>query len=324
MTNESALTVWFDENMLDKVLFNLLSNAFKFTKDGGLIHVNILKEGDKEVIIRVQDNGLGMSEESVRNAFTVFHQGDYETQKGSGLGLALSKQLINLHKGSITLTSERLKGTTFEIRLPLGKNHLHEQDFVQHEGTPFSVSEDVKIYTTELQPEAVTITDVEGVKSGKEYSILIIEDNADLRGFLKNRLSSEYEILEAEDGSTGLQQGFDTIPDVIIADIVIPKKNGIELVNIFKTDVRTSHIPVLPRVEPSHRDWRRRRDGEPLFGVLACGTLRHPNRRPCGAGDPPSDKRAARSSMSAGMTSTRPVSAPRSKRRRSGRAQASR
>jgi signal transduction histidine kinase/DNA-binding response OmpR family regulator len=245
ITNESTLPVWFDENMLDKVLFNLLSNAFKFTKDGGLIHVNIHKEGDKEVVITIQDNGVGMSEESVRNAFTVFHQGDYETQKGSGLGLALSKQLINLHKGSITLRSERLKGTTFEIRLPLGKEHLEEQDLAQHDSIPFSVSEDVKIYTTELHPEAVTITDLPDSKPGREYSVLIIEDNADLRRFLRNRLSAEYEILEAEDGPEGLQQAFDNIPDVIIADIVIPKKDGMAIVNIFKSDVRTSHIPVI-------------------------------------------------------------------------------
>lgn len=245
ITNERSLMVWFDVNMLDKVLFNLLSNAFKFTKDGGFIHLYIAKEENNEAVIKVEDNGLGMSEEAVKNAFTMFYQGDYENQKGSGLGLALSKELIKLHKGSISLKSEKSKGTTFEIHLPLGKTHLEKQDMEEKAATPYVFYEDIKVYTTDLQPAATERNEVEGVKTGKDYSILIIEDNADLRGFLKKRWAGQYEILEAEDGPSGLRQAFDNVPDVIISDIIIPGKDGMALVNIFKSDVRTSHIPVI-------------------------------------------------------------------------------
>ena len=245
ITNESNLMVWFDVNMLDKVLFNLLSNAFKFTKDGGFVHVYLTKKDNKNVLIKVEDNGSGMTEEAVRNAFTLFYQGDYENSKGSGLGLALSKELIKLHKGSISLKSEKAKGTSFEVQLPLGKDHLEKEDLAEAETTPYVFYEDVKVYTTDLQAGSTQRTEIEGMKIEKEYSILVIEDNADLRGFIKNRLSSEYEILEAEDGSTALQQAFDNVPDLIIADVVIPEKNGMSLVNIFKSDVRTSHIPVI-------------------------------------------------------------------------------
>lgn len=244
ITNERSLVVWFDVNMLDKVLFNLLSNAFKFTKDGGFIHIYISREGN-EVVIKVEDNGLGMTEQAVKNAFTLFYQGDYENQKGSGLGLALSKQLIGLHKGCISLKSEKTKGTTFEIRLPLGKDHLESQDLAENETAPYVFYEDVKVYTTGLQPESITRNEIEGMKIEKDYSILVIEDNADLRSFLKDKLSAQYEVMEAGDGTSALQQAFDTVPDLIISDVVIPGKDGMALVNIFKSDVRTSHIPVI-------------------------------------------------------------------------------
>lgn len=246
ITNERSLQVWFDVNMLDKVLFNLLSNAFKFTKDGGYVHIYIHKVGLTEVVIKVEDNGRGMSEEAVKNAFTVFYQGDYENQKGSGLGLALSKQLIKLHKGSISLQSSKSKGTTFEIHLPLGNAHIDTQDIAVAEQTPYVFYEDVKVYTTELEPETKSKSnEMEEVVVNREFSILLIEDNADLRGFLKNRLAAHYEILEAQDGQSALQQAFDVVPDLIVSDIVIPGIDGISLVSIFKSDVRTSHIPII-------------------------------------------------------------------------------
>src|SRR5215204_6297393 len=246
ITNERNLPVWFDVNMLDKVIFNLLSNAFKFTKDGGYIHLYIGKnEPANEVVIKVQDDGVGMDEEAVKNAFQVFYQGEFENQKGSGLGLALSKDLIRMHKGSINVKSERGKGTTFEIHLLLGNAHLDKQDLTDTPTTPYVYYEDEKVYTTDTQPVHIGRPQIEGIPGEKEYSILIIEDNADLRGFIKNRLSAQYEVMDAEDGNSAIQKAFDTVPDLIIADVVIPGKDGMALVNIFKSDVRTSHIPVI-------------------------------------------------------------------------------
>lgn len=245
ITNERQLNVWIDVTMIDKVIFNLLSNAFKFTKDEGFIHVHITKEGT-EAIIKVEDNGVGMSPNALEHAFEVFYQGDYENYKGSGLGLALSKELIQLHKGTISIKSEKWKGTTFEIRLPLGNAHLAKEEMIEEEeNNQASLYEQEKIYTSDLQTIPVANKELEESKTGKEQSILIIEDNADLRGFLARKFNNEYDIVEADNGQSALQQAFDTIPDLIICDVVIPGKDGMALTSILKNDIRTSHIPII-------------------------------------------------------------------------------
>lgn len=245
LTGQPAMNVWFDANMLDKVLFNLLSNAFKFTNDGGFVHISIGINKQNEAEIKVQDNGVGMNPDVVQNVFNVFYQGEFENQKGSGLGLALSKEIIRLHKGSISVKSEKWKGTTFTVLLPLGKEHLEEKDFVGESQTPFVLYEDEKVYTTDLEPEAAAKREPEGLRVEKEQSILLIEDNEDLRSFVKERLENQYEILEADNGQAGLQTAFDTVPDLIVSDVVIPGKDGMQLVNVLKSDIRTSHIPVI-------------------------------------------------------------------------------
>jgi signal transduction histidine kinase/DNA-binding response OmpR family regulator len=246
ITTERSLNGWFDVNMLDKVLFNLLSNSFKFTKDGGYIYIYVNRSEDgKNVVIKVEDNGLGMEETAVKNIFSVFYQGEFENQKGSGLGLALSKEIIKLHKGFISVASEKWKGTTFTIQLPLGKEHLSKEELTERTNTAFVDYEDEKVYTTELKTELAPKKELQGLKSDKDYTILIIEDNEDLRLFLKDRLQSHYEILEADNGQSALQQAFDTVPDLIVSDVVIPGKDGMGLANILKSDVRTSHIPII-------------------------------------------------------------------------------
>ncbi|MCW3111283.1 MAG: monosaccharide transporter substrate-binding protein family [Segetibacter sp.] len=246
ITNERQLNVWFDVNMIDKVIFNLLSNAFKFTRDNGYIHLYINKNDDKnEVTIKVEDNGIGMSEEVANKVFDLFFQGEYENHKGSGLGLALSKELIKLHKGSITVVSEKGKRTTFQIDLPLGNKHLDNAEMEQIETVPRLLYENEKVYATDIDRDQVIRSEFEGIKKEKEYSILIIEDNEDLRNFLSDKLRNEYEIITADNGQSAVQQAFDIVPDLIISDIVIPGKDGMALVNIFKTDIRTSHIPII-------------------------------------------------------------------------------
>lgn len=245
LTHERSLTVWFDVNMLDKVLFNLLSNAFKFTGDGGFVHLSINRsEDNKEAVIKVEDNGVGMDEEGVKNTFNVFYQGEFENQKGSGLGLALSKELILLHRGSIDVRSKKKQGTTFTIHLPLGKEHLKPEELVDTANTPAVHYEDEKVYTTDLLHDS-SQKEPEGLKLEKEHTLLLIEDNDDLRTFLKHRLENHYEIAEATDGQSALQQAFDVVPDLIVTDIIIPGKDGMELTALLKSDIRTSHIPIV-------------------------------------------------------------------------------
>jgi DNA-binding response OmpR family regulator len=248
ITKERRLDVWIDVTKLDKVIFNLLSNAFKFTKDNGYIHVYINKsETGDNVVIKIEDNGVGMSKDAIDHAFEVFYQGEYENYKGSGLGLALSKELIGLHKGSITVTSEKWKGTTFEVYLPLGNKHLAKDEMVEsaQETNQAVLYEHEKIFTSDLTTEQFEKDETATVQTAKEYSILIIEDNADLRQFLVKKLNTQYETLEADNGQLAIQQAFDNIPDLIICDVVIPGKDGMALTSILKNDFRTSHIPII-------------------------------------------------------------------------------
>lgn len=248
ITKERHLNIWMDVNMLDKVIFNLLSNAFKFTKDNGYIHIYISKpDNGNKVVIKIEDNGVGMSMDALGHAFEVFYQGEYENYKGSGLGLALSKELIGLHKGTIAVSSEKWKGTTFEICLPLGNAHLAKDEMASsvQETNQVVLYEHEKIFTSDLTVEQIEKNETEVVQTEKEYSVLIIEDNADLRYFIINKLNTQYEILEADNGQQGLQQAFDNIPDLIICDLIIPGKDGMALTRIFKNDFRTSHIPIV-------------------------------------------------------------------------------
>ncbi|MEP6677628.1 MAG: substrate-binding domain-containing protein, partial [Ferruginibacter sp.] len=244
ITKERQVNIWFDSSMIDKVIFNLLSNAFKFTKDGGFIHIYINKTEDgNHVSVKVEDNGVGMAKDGVENAFDAFYQGEYENYKGSGLGLALSKELVQLHKGTITVSSEKWKGTTFEIRLLTGNAHFTKEELIESDTTPDVLYEHEKIYTSDLEGEQTIKRERAG--GSKEHSVLIVEDNPELRYFLADKLSAVYDILEADNGQSALQQAFDTIPDLIISDIVIPGKDGMAITNILKNDIRTSHIPIV-------------------------------------------------------------------------------
>jgi signal transduction histidine kinase/AraC-like DNA-binding protein/AmiR/NasT family two-component response regulator/cellobiose-specific phosphotransferase system component IIB len=244
MNKVGNLDLWFDVNMLDKVLFNILSNAFKFTNEHGSINVIIDKDLlSNMVLIKVEDTGIGMAPEEADHAFDLFYQGHKTSFKGTGLGLSLSKELIKLHHGLITVKSEKWKGTCFEIRLPLGNSHLEMSEILLEKPALINTYEDIKIYTTDIDP-ILQENGTNGI-SKKEFSILIIEDNDDLRTFLKRRLSEYYEIHEAENGGNGMAMAYDIVPDLIITDIILPGLDGSRITENLKQDIRTSHIPIV-------------------------------------------------------------------------------
>lgn len=245
ITTERSLFVWFDTTMIDKVIFNVLSNAFKFTNDHGLVHVTISKNND-DAIIKIEDDGIGMTKDVIEHAFEPFFQGEYENYKGTGLGLALSNELMELHHGSIKVSSEQRRGSLFEIRLPLGNQHFekNEVENISDKEKP-AVNENADIYTTDLYNISNIPQQTFGAILPKYLTVLIIEDNDEMRDYLASRLGTEYNIIEAENSNTALHAAFDAVPDLILCDIVIPGKNGLELTQIFKSDVRTSHIPLI-------------------------------------------------------------------------------
>lgn len=246
ITKEHNIMVWFDTLMLDKVIFNLLSNAFKFTNDNGFIHITLEKNStDNMAIIKVEDNGIGMSHEVAAHAFELFYQANITNQQGSGLGLSLSKELINLHHGYLTVTSKKYKGTCFEIRLPLGIKHLEKDEMLSEKLPEDIMYYDERIYATELDKAIPLTEENKTAENTADRSVLVIEDNPDLRNFLADRLRTDYEILLADNGITALQQAFDNVPDLIISDVILPGKDGITITNTLKNDIRTSHIPII-------------------------------------------------------------------------------
>jgi CheY-like chemotaxis protein/AraC-like DNA-binding protein len=244
-TQENKIDVWFDPNMIDKVIFNLISNSFKFTKENGYIYVRVSRSNNYAVIV-VEDNGVGMSADTIDHAFEPFFQGQYENYKGTGLGLALSKEFMELHHGTIQVTSEKWRGTTFEVRLPLGKSHFDTREIEQHPALNRAIEEDAKMYTTAIssvfEPEN---TEENNHADSNRHCVLIIEDNQDLKSYLKLKLGNEFDILECNNGNSAIELAFENAPDLILSDIVLPGKNGIELTQIFKTDTRTAHIPII-------------------------------------------------------------------------------
>ncbi|HSN60051.1 MAG TPA: response regulator, partial [Ferruginibacter sp.] len=161
------------------------------------------------------------------------------------LGLALSKEFIEMHHGQIFVSSEKWKGTSFEIKLPKGTAHLKEDELiaVPDEDTK---AEDSKMYTTELMNDNGEMQEEFALgNNGGRACILIIEDNDDLRFYLSSRLSRSNDVLDAENGLTALDLAFANIPDIIICDVMIPGKNGLDVTRILKNDVRTAHIPII-------------------------------------------------------------------------------
>jgi ABC-type sugar transport system substrate-binding protein/DNA-binding response OmpR family regulator len=239
ITNNEDLDLFMDRNLMDKVYFNLLSNAFKFTPDNGKIDILIKDNFDGSTItLHIVDNGIGIPENELTNVFTAFFKGSNNRKNSSGVGLHLTKQFIELHLGNIEVKSHH--GTEFIITLFKGKTHFNEDQIVID---PELVETTLIDFSDEIGLDD-NFTDLEYDKDSERYSILLIEDNRDLSFFLKNKLRSEYDMI-LSDGTDGLEVAFERIPDIIICDLNLPDKSGFEICETVKNDLRTSHIPVI-------------------------------------------------------------------------------
>ena len=235
--------VFVDQEMLDKVFFNLISNAFKFTSDDGFIHVQLAENNEyDQVVIKISDNGRGMSKEHVKHAFERFYQGENYSAKGTGLGLSLSKKLIELHKGEISVVSEKGIGSTFTIRLPRHLSVSHEVKNKIEGQKVFDSSAYLNLLESDLLESTETLIDDSKLL---EKAVLLIEDNRDLVSFLTNKLSNKYRILSALNGEDGIQLAETNIPNLIICDLMLPGMQGDEVVSYLKENVMTSHIPII-------------------------------------------------------------------------------
>lgn len=234
----------FDRDKIEKIITNLLSNAFRYTPRNGSVQctVRIASEEKTEkasLQIKVTDTGPGIGKELQKKIFERFYriEGHHEADGyGTGIGLSLVREFVTLLNGEIIVNSEPGKGSEFFVTIPLGKDHLSNEDYVLME-------KDSGKYT-------VTIPEYHEVRmvrppSENRMRLLIIEDNEDLRNFIKETLSNEYTILESANGKSGLNTAFTMMPDLIITDIMMPELDGIKLCALLKNDERTSHIPVI-------------------------------------------------------------------------------
>jgi len=237
-SNNEDLYVYIDRNLMDKVYFNLLSNAFKFTPNNGSIILDIRDLQDTNFVeIHFIDSGIGILKSELDKVFKPFFQGSNNTKMSSGIGLHLSKEFIELHKGTIEVTSKH--GTEFIITLYKGNAHLDSDEIVYE---PDIIDESVMNLKMDYQDEALHLLPTS--KSKERYSILIIEDNLELITFLKSKLGVEYEVYTS-DGADAIGKAMELIPDIIISDYNLPDKNGFEICQILKNDLRTSHIPII-------------------------------------------------------------------------------
>ncbi|ACT92847.1 substrate-binding domain-containing protein [Dyadobacter fermentans] len=230
-----ALEVWFDRDMMDKVFFNLLSNAFKFTPDWGRIYIHISQAGEN-VVVSVQDNGSGLSDADMAGAFEMFYQGKNST-KGTGLGLPLSREFVELHQGTIAADGKKGEGAIFTVTLPLGQAHFQPEDLADAATITSAFGRTAVQNEPEPQPAQPLPADLP--------SVLLIEDNEDLLGFVNALLQDQYQVSTATDGRAGLDQCFETVPDLVVCDVMLPGMDGLEITAALKSDLRTSHIPVI-------------------------------------------------------------------------------
>jgi signal transduction histidine kinase/AraC-like DNA-binding protein len=236
---EPSIFLWFDSDILDKVFFNLLSNAFKYTPDGGQIMVSIkLDVAAKTVCVSVEDSGRGIAEADQAHILEWFYQGSQPSANSSGLGLALAEGLTRLHQGKLSFSSQLGHGSTFDVRLPLEKPAA----FLEVEpglARPLSTA----ILPDEELPHAAPAATT--TPSRPDATALIIEDNEEVRDFLVQKLQPYFQVSTAADGATGLRLASDTIPDVIVCDVGLPELSGLEVATALKGDWRTSHIPLV-------------------------------------------------------------------------------
>lgn len=227
-----------DAEKMERVYFNLLSNAFKFTPENGTITVTLStltkEEGGRYARLVVADTGSGISVQHIRHIFDRFYQIDVN-HAGSGIGLALAKAFVELHGGEITADSVEGKGTVFIVDIPMTVVEEPSADLVQEPRiTQQTVVEELEDMETEEQ-----------IPDENKECILIIDDNADVRDYVKSLLKEEYTVIEAPDGRAGLKKAMKYVPDAIICDVMMPVMDGLECCRKLKTELQTSHIPVM-------------------------------------------------------------------------------
>ncbi len=240
----TPVTLACDPEKMERVFFNILSNAIKYTPDNGRVNVEYAVEGEN-LVIRFSDNGIGIADSDIGSIFDRFYQVEKVRPNGSGIGLSLVKAFVELHGGTIEVQSKIGKGSTFTVTIPV--RHIHEEAVTPE---PAILSENVRSELQRIDKESVMKPDAASTSEtaaldGERPMVLVIDDNEDVRVLIEQLLSSRYDIHHAADGREGLAKATRLTPDLIICDIMMPIMDGLELCRRVKEEVSTSHIPVL-------------------------------------------------------------------------------
>ncbi|HEY9045307.1 MAG TPA: two-component regulator propeller domain-containing protein [Ohtaekwangia sp.] len=236
----ASVEMIFDQDKLEKILFNLLSNAFKFTPEHGAVTVRVDEQMEGEnrwLCIQVEDTGIGIAADKQEKIFERFFQNELPksmVNQGSGIGLSITKEFVKIHGGTIAVTSEPGKGSCFTVRLPLEEVVSHKENL---ESIPV-------VEAVMPMDDAIALAESDSAHVKKPL-LLLVEDNEDFRFYLKDNLKLDYQILEAPNGLEGWRKVEEALPDLIVSDIMMPEMNGIELCRKVKSDQRVSHIPVI-------------------------------------------------------------------------------
>lgn len=230
---------WYDKEKIEHVVYNLLSNAFKFTPKEGNVQLTVTPfDNKRQIKLTVSDSGSGIPQEDLNLIFELFYQAKQGKHQGSGIGLALTKELVDLHRGTIAVESSAVSGTLFTLTLPIAEDCYAESERVVTDGleAPEAALIDKSAEVAQAKTQAVDY---------RKKTILIVEDNYELQGFLKELLVETYNIILAENGAEGFHYAKSNVPDLILTDIMMPKLDGIEMCMMLQEDVLTQHIPVI-------------------------------------------------------------------------------
>ena len=253
---QDQLPLYFDRDKVDIILFNLLSNAFKFTSESGSIEININKVQhvfygiEKEAIeIEIRDNGIGIAEDSLKRIFERFYQVEQDKGNivaGTGIGLPLSKGFVELHHGDILVKSKKGEGSSFTVYFQLGKSHFTEDEICK---TEIEFTRIDKQIFPEITLDETDEENLNQIHISDDYEnmplLLIVEDDADVSKFIKSCLSEKYRIMTASNGIEAFEKIYLEQPDLIISDVMMPFMNGFEFTKKLKSDIRTCHIPLI-------------------------------------------------------------------------------
>jgi len=239
---------WVDADVIEKILHNLLSNAFKFTPEYGNIDIVLdIDRKSKEVRIEVRDNGAGIDKKEQPYIFNRFYQSPNYSSNGTGIGLALVKSLVEIHHGTLSIDSQVGKGSSFIVKFPLGRSHFAPHEFAQHH--PAAKSQKKKNTENNCEPLMAQDQRQTRIKTDfsieKQYAVLVVEDDKDLRQFIAGELSEFFQVYEAENGDEGFIKAEKWSPDVIVSDILMEPMDGISFCKKIKNNFETSHIPII-------------------------------------------------------------------------------